>query len=197
MDLSAVSDELPRSGRSPGREQECGDRDRPQRKPAAQRARRKGDQCGDEREDEDGLRRVLGADPRDEQQADHHRADNRAEGVRRIDTPHESAGIAPRFGNRSQGERKARAPEDSGRQNGPRAADQIELELEPWAGDDRGIDRPEREVNREDVRGPGDPENLKNLATAQHVPCAVSAACDQRAQGAAEAETGEKHRQNN
>ena len=138
--------------------------------------------------------RALRSDPGDQEQARAESADDGSEGVGGVDARksvwrHPVLSMRPR---KRQGE--ARAPQERRRQQGPKRAGEIELEVEPDVRRDRRIDRPVRERRGQAVRGPGDRGGSEQLAPAQRQARAREDSTEQRPDAAADPKAGEKDR---
>ena len=135
-------------------------------------------------------------EPRDHQQAAADGADDGADGVGRVNAADQPARILPFRGDRREGQRKARAPENRRRQHDPERAREIEREVVPRAHRDRRVDRPERQRERQRVGRPGNRAAEEHLHPAEREPRTFEPARQHRADAAADPEAEEEHGEN-
>ena len=104
---------------------------------------------------------------RDQNEAHHQRAENRAGGVRGVDAADRGAGIAAARSGRGEGEGEARAPEQRRREDRPDRARHVDLEGENRVFRKLRIDRPIGERIGDGIGRPGDSGGGQHLAPAE------------------------------
>ena len=174
-DAAAVGDQHRRHARNVRHQHRARDQRRRQARCAVYRPRRahqrRQDQHrADRRQHDQHPFAALRADPRHQDQAEAERAGDRAAGIGRVDAAHQLRRVLLGGGRGRQRQREAGAPQQRGRQDGPQAAHQVDLESEPRAGREQRVHRPVGQGIRQHEGGPSDGPHQRQLAAAEGQP---------------------------